>query len=208
MTHTNATSSSCRFGAALSVRCAHLLTPPSSQTMLRQAAEDKEAAIKMRAALQAELAQKHPRPYAPCAAPAVATSEELQRGRMQLETWAVSQTVSDVMQRVLSDVCQQPPPASTACALVPVLEPGRVLEVCVSMACASELLLQPASAATADSSRSSQQAMERNERAAAHAVAARDAALKQNAHMQEVASLAPALLQLPHRRPTRRCATR
>jgi hypothetical protein len=177
------------------------------QVMLRQAAEEKESAIKMRAALQAELAQKQPHPHMPCAASAVATSQELQRSRLHLEAWAAAHTVDGVMQRMLSELChsQQQPHVPDACALAAALEPERVLEMCTAMAHASEWLLQPV-AAPADSSRGSQQANERHERAAAQAAAARDAALKQNAQLQEVGVGARSLRQ-PRLTRACRCAT-
>lgn len=159
--------------------------------MLRQAAEEKEAAIKMRAALQAELAQKQPRSLAPPTASAVTTSQELDHSRLHLESWAAARSIDDVMQRVLDELCQYRPSAPAACVLAPPLQPERVLLMCASMAAASDLLLRPAAAAPAESSRRSQLENERSERALAQAQAARDAALKQNALLQEVAAAAP-----------------
>jgi hypothetical protein len=176
------------------------------QVMLRQAAEEKESAIKMRAALQAELAQKQPHPHMPRAASAVATSQELLLGRLQLEAWAAAQTVDDVMQRMLNELCecQQQPRAPDTSALAVALEPGRVLEMCAAMRHASEWLLQPA-ATPADTSRGSVQASQRLERAAAQAAAARDAALKQNLQLQEVINMRAQPTPAPHS--AGRCAT-
>ena len=154
-----------------------------AQAMLRQAAEEKEFAIKMRAALQAELAQKQPRPAAPLSLSAVATSQELEHGRAQLLAWAAAQAVDDVMQRMLRDVCQQRP--VSAAATHP-LDPERVTSICTSMAAASALLLQPVAAQPAEGARVSQQAGERGERALAEAEAARAAAAKENLRLKEV----------------------
>jgi hypothetical protein len=154
-----------------------------AQAMLRQAAEEKEFAIKMRAALQAELAQKQPRPAAPLSLSAVATSQELEHGRAQLLAWAAAQAVDDVMQRMLREVCQQRP--VFAAATQP-LDPERVTGICASMAAASALLLQPVAAQPVEGARLSQQASERAERAVAEAEAARAAAAKENLRLKEV----------------------
>jgi hypothetical protein len=154
-----------------------------AQVMLRQAAEEKEAAIKMRAVLQAELAQKHPRTHGLPAASTVSTSLELDDSRLHLEAWAASQAIDDVMQGMLDELCPHRLPAPAGCSLAPRLQTQRVLQLCASMAAASQLLLQPVAAPPAEPSRSSQLA---HERALAQAVAARDAALKHSAHLQEV----------------------
>jgi hypothetical protein len=151
--------------------------------MLRQAAEEKEAAIKMRASLQAELAQKHPRTHGLPAASAVSTSQALDDSRLHLEAWATSQAIDDVMQGMLHELCPQSPSAPAGCSLAPRLQTQRVLQLCASMAAASELLLQPVAAPPAENSRSSQLA---HERALAQAVAARDAAVKHSARLQQV----------------------
>ena len=65
--------------------------------MLRQAAEDKESAIKMRAALQAELAQLQPRAFIASSSSAVATSQELECSRLLLQAWATAQVVEEVV---------------------------------------------------------------------------------------------------------------
>jgi hypothetical protein len=164
------------------------LSPDAVQSMLRQAAEDKEAAIKMRAVLQAELAQKQPRVLLPPCASAAATSQELVHSRLHLESWAAAQVIDDVMQNILHQLCHVPhaPPALSSCALATPLQPDGVLRMCASMAAASELLLQPAAATPAENSRKSVLENERSERALAQAHAARDAALKQNVRLQEV----------------------
>ena len=168
----------------------------STQVMLRQAAEEKESAIKMRAALQAELAQKQPQPCVANAASAVATSQQLHDCSLHLQAWACARSIDDVMQDMLHELCpqHQQPHAAAACTLAPALEPWRVLQMCASMSCASDLLLQPA--APQEASRGSQQASERHERAAAQAAASRDAALQQNVELQEVCACCGLLLAM------------
>ena len=157
------------------------------QVMLRQAAEDKEAAIKMRAALQAELAQQQPRHSMQPAASAVATSQDLDRSRAQLEAWAASHAAADAMQRMLHALCNDQPAAPSPLPLHPALQADRVVDMCATMAAASALLLLPVAAApVVENRQGTQQANERSARALAQAVAARDAALSDSAALRQV----------------------
>ena len=152
--------------------------------MLRQAAEDKESAVKMRAALQAELAQQQPRHLMQPAASAVATSQELDGSRALLEAWAMSQAVNEVMQHMLCTLVNDPLPAASP--LPPALQPQHVMQMCASMAAASALLLLPVAALPVENIKSAKQASERSARAVEQAAAARDAAVKENLRLQQV----------------------